>query len=210
MKKLYNADFGQPLSPKPVINYDNYTTHIILARNDSSSQMDDIDYLSPSDVSLLSVDHNNRITKNHSNHNLTNEDLELTNSANSASKVENASSPASSIAQETNLFQNISQSKPYSFIQSLIKNQLNNNALKTSFSVSSFANYYNNATNTSNTNTNTNSNANTTNNLSSSPFGTINMHNNSSRSKDPRKMLNHNGFATTANHLSIDSERYLY
>jgi len=156
MKRLYDIDYYKHSTR----NYEKYTTHIILARNDSSSQSEEMDALScASDSNSLNGDYMKAaVIRNHSNHNLNNDDLEMSLNSNSSniSQSKDQSNISSTLNnnnngtnEDKNLFQNLSQSKPYSFLQSFLKNQLNNSALKSSFSVSSgLSSFYNTNTNT--------------------------------------------------------------
>ena len=96
MRKLYNVDFPMPSS----IQFDNYTTHIILAKENSSLDTD-----SQSDLDISNSDDKSDYK--------------------ASPTIIAEQDPAKKVDEDKNsLYYNFSQ-RPYTFIQSLIKNQLN-------------------------------------------------------------------------------------
>lgn len=127
MRKLYNVDLPIPSS----IQFDNYTTHIILANDnnslDTDSQSDiDVSLIGSSSPNTPSVDSKNIIDDYVSNTNNSTTTIAPTPSSTptSAYPGDTNNNNNSDINDKESTGSNFSQ-RPYSFIQSILKNQLN-------------------------------------------------------------------------------------
>lgn len=194
MRKLYNVDFPMPSS----IQFDNYTTHIILAKENSSLDTD-----SQSDLDISNSDDKSDYK--------------------ASPTIIAEQDPAKKVDEDKNsLYYNFSQ-RPYTFIQSLIKNQLNSpgpvnnssnnsnssskpvfNLRKTSSSSSSSSSNSSNYNNSSISDKRNNNNINNFKYLKTARTDNTNNHNNNNNNLNTKNQNGYNNFIE-----SCHTQRYL-